>query len=264
MCTLVLLRRPGHPWPLLLAANRDELDTRPWQRPARHWPDRANIVAGRDVLAGGTWLALNDEGVVAAVLNRINTLGPAAGLRSRGELPLTALGHRRAADAAAAFADLDPSRYRPFNLVIADSGEAFWISARAGSGDGAAAASLERTPLPPGLSMITAYDRNDVVSSPRIRHFLPRFAQAPVPTPDAGDWAAWQDLLATPTGEAGAGPGGAMTIVTASGFGTVSASLLALPRPGDGRQPIWLFAAGRPDRAPWQSVDLKSASRAVG
>ena len=40
MCTLVILRRPGHDWPLVLAANRDEMTGRPWRAPDRHWPDQ--------------------------------------------------------------------------------------------------------------------------------------------------------------------------------------------------------------------------------
>jgi len=88
MCTLVIHRRPKAAWPLILAANRDELDNRPWRTPARHWPDRPEVVAGQDVLAGGSWLGINDDGVIAAVLNRPGTLGPEAGKRSRGELVL--------------------------------------------------------------------------------------------------------------------------------------------------------------------------------
>ena len=120
MCTLVLLRRPGHAWPLILAANRDEMRGRPWTPPARHWPDRPEVIAGRDDLAGGTWLGLNDHGVVAGVLNRRGSLGPAPGMRSRGELALDALDHADAALAAAALASLDARAFRPFNLVIAD------------------------------------------------------------------------------------------------------------------------------------------------
>ena len=82
MCTLVLLRRPGHPWPLVLAANRDEMADRPWRPPGRHWPDRPGVVGGRDDLAGGSWLALNDFGMVAAVLNRHGSLGPEADRKS--------------------------------------------------------------------------------------------------------------------------------------------------------------------------------------
>ena len=136
MCTLVILRRPGHPWPLLLAANRDEMDNRPWLPPGRHWPDRDDVVAGRDGLAGGTWLGLNEDGVVAAILNRINTLGPAPGMRSRGELPLEALDNGDARSAADALAHLNPAAYRPFNMIVADTAQGFWIRAVDGGNGG--------------------------------------------------------------------------------------------------------------------------------
>ena len=96
---MVILRRPGAPWPVILAANRDEREDRPWLPPARHWPDRPEVTAGMDELAGGSWLGLNDHGVVAGILNRVGTLGPQTGKRSRGELVLEALDH---ADAMAA------------------------------------------------------------------------------------------------------------------------------------------------------------------
>ncbi len=83
MCTVVLLSRPGAAWPLLLAANRDERLDRAWQPPARHWPEQPDVLAGRDCSAGGTWLGINDRGLVAAVLNRTGTLGPAPGKASR-------------------------------------------------------------------------------------------------------------------------------------------------------------------------------------
>ncbi len=100
MCTVVILRRPGHDWPLIVAANRDEMAGRPSAAPARHWPDRPEVVGGLDRLAGGTWFGLNDYGVVAGVLNRSDSLGPKFGYRSRGELPLEALDHAEASVAA--------------------------------------------------------------------------------------------------------------------------------------------------------------------
>src|SRR5215469_12226964 len=108
MCTLVILRRPEHAWPVLIAANRDEMINRPARPPGRHWPDRAEVVAGLDLLAGGSWLGLNDWGVAAAVLNRTGSLGPARGMRSRGELVLEALDHASAVEAANALAYLEP------------------------------------------------------------------------------------------------------------------------------------------------------------
>src|SRR5512144_2076776 len=168
MCTVVLLRRPGHAWPLLLAANRDEMADRPWRAPARHWPDRSAVTAGLDLLGGGTWLGVNDNGVAAAVLNRINTLGPAPGRRSRGELPLIALDHPTAGRAAGALARIDPGAYRPFNMVVADAEAAYCVRCTEAVERGAAEATVGVEAVPDGLSMITAYDRNDR-RSPRIR-----------------------------------------------------------------------------------------------
>src|SRR5262244_3264568 len=194
MCSVIVLYRPDHAWPLLLGANRDEMANRPWAPPARHWPDRPNVVAGLDKLAGGSWLGLNDEGVVAAIMNRMNTLGPQPGRRSRGELVLEALDHADAASAAEALRALEPAAYRSFNMVIADNRDAFWLRHR-GGGD-----PVEVLALPEGLSMITAHDRNDAAGSGRIRAYLPRFRAAAAPEPGmAGDtgWAAWEALLAS-------------------------------------------------------------------
>ena len=190
MCSVVILRRPGHDWPVLLGANRDEMSQRPWLPPGRHWPDRPWVVAGLDQQAGGSWLGLNDHGLVAGIMNRPQSLGPAAGKRSRGELVLDALDHADAREAAAALAELDPEAYRPFNLILADNTEAFWVRH--------AGARIDAAAIPPGLSMLTAHDLNDAAGSRRIAHFLPLFRAAPAPDPAAGDWRAWQALLGSP------------------------------------------------------------------
>ncbi|HYD98983.1 MAG TPA: NRDE family protein [Alphaproteobacteria bacterium] len=254
MCTLVLLRRPGHAWPLLAAANRDEMAGRPWRPPGRHWPDRPEAVAGLDELAGGSWLGLNDWGVMAAVLNRAGSLGPAPDKRSRGELVLEALDHADAFQAAKALMDLDPRAYREFNLVVADNRNAYWLAHR---GDGAMA--LEK--LPPGVSMITAHDRNDAARSARTRRYLPLFEAAAPPDPDGGDWAAWQALLGSR--ESDGGPEGALCIATDFGFATTSSSLIALPSAERTEAaPVWLFAAGSPDAAEYRPVAAGGAGPA--
>src|SRR5216683_3255179 len=127
MCTLVILRRPEHAWPVVIGANRDEMIDRPAMPPGRHWPDRTEVVGGLDLQAGGSWLGVNDWGVAAAILNRHGSLGPAAGLRSRGELVLEALDHADAVAAAAALSHLEPAAYRTFNLIVADNRDAFWL-----------------------------------------------------------------------------------------------------------------------------------------
>jgi len=227
---------------------------RPWRAPGRHWPDRAKVVAGLDELAGGTWLGVNDAGVIAMVLNRCGSLGPRPGLRSRGELPLEALDHTTARDAAEALADIDPAAYRSFNLVIADHREAFWLCSRFDGPSRGHLPPVEVHALPMGVSMITASDRNDP-TSPRIRAFLPRFKAAPSPEPDRDAWASWADLLASRVHDLDAGPEGAMTIVTERGFGTVSSSLVAVGQPVGGKARIvWRFADGSPGEAPFAPV----------
>src|SRR5947209_15117669 len=127
MCTLAILRRPEHDWPVIIGANRDEMIGRPAEPPGRHWPDRVEVTAGKDLLAGGSWLGLNDWGVAAAVLNRHGSLGPQPGQRSRGELVLEALDHADAVAAADALTHLEPTAYRSFNLIVADNRDAFWL-----------------------------------------------------------------------------------------------------------------------------------------
>lgn len=251
MCTLVILRRPENGWPLLMAANRDEMRGRPAKAPARHWPDRPEVVAGIDLTGGGSWLGVNDHAIVAAVMNREGTLGPAEGKRSRGELVLEALDHAEASEAAGALADLHPDAYRPFNLVVADPRNAYWL--RHG-GDG----EIRVHPIPPGLHMLSATELDDT-GYPRIHAFLDSFRAAETPEPEQGNWQGWQDLLASRAYPERAGPTAAMNLDLGNGFGTVSSALVALPSyPGAESRPRWLHAEGPPDRAPFEAVDLTS------
>lgn len=248
MCTVVTLRRPGHRWPLILGANRDEMRGRPSRPPARHWPDRAEVVAGLDELAGGSWMGLNDSGVVACVLNRHGSLGPAEDARSRGELVLEALDHADAGAAAEALADLDARSYRSFNLLVADDRDAYWIKGLGRRGPTVPGV----LPVAEGVTMLTAYDI-DAEASARVRRHLPTFRAAPPPDPELGDWDAWRALLA----RRGEGAEDAMLIDTAAGFGTVSSSLLALPAAGCANAaPVWLYADGPPDRSAYAPLDL--------
>jgi hypothetical protein len=252
MCTLILLRRPGHPWPILIAANRDEMIARPWRPPARHWPDRPETVAGIDLEAGGSWLGMNDHGVIAGILNRPQTLGPDPEKRSRGEIVLEALDHPDADVAAEALSELEPQAYRPFNLVIADNHTAWWLR----SDGGAAPGHVERFPVPEGLSMFTARDRNDTAST-RIEFYLPKFEAAAAPDPDTGDWSSWEDLMAAREKIPGVGEDGAMCVETGMGFATMSSSLIALPAAEQpDTDPVWRFSDQAPVPGGYTNLDL--------
>lgn len=233
MCTVVMLHRRGHPWPLVLAALRDEMIGRAWDPPAAHWPDRPGVVGGRDRLAGGTWMASDGQRVVC-VLNRPGTLGSQPGKRSRGVRPLAALADE----------PIDGDAFAAFNLVCAGRAGGWSVESEAGR--------QVRRAIPEGVSMLTAHGL-DSGESPRARLHLPRFRAASAPDPTAGDWSCWLALLASTEAEPGAGPRGGMTITPDGGYGTVSASLFALPAEG---APVWLFAAGPPGVAPFRRVSL--------
>ncbi len=85
MCLVLLAWQRDVELPLIVAGNRDEFHGRPAE--ALHWwPDRPGILAGRDLQAGGTWLALGRNGRFATVTNYRDAVPPSAGHRSRGEL----------------------------------------------------------------------------------------------------------------------------------------------------------------------------------
>ena len=204
------------------------------------------MVAGLDVLAGGSWLGVNDWGVVAAVLNRHGTLGPEANRRSRGELVLEALDHADAAAAAEALSDLNPGAYRTFNLIVADESNAFWLRHAGGR-------QIELKPVKDGCSMIASGDIDDLATR-RIQLALPAFRAWPVPDPAHEDWAAWETLLGSTRAPPNEPPTAAMRFRT-DGYGTRSSALVALPpRDATDRTPIFRFAEWLPHQSPWCHV----------
>lgn len=139
MCTLLLAWQVDPARPLIVAANRDEFRARP-TAPARFWPEAPQLLAGRDLQAGGTWLGVTRQGRFAALTNvREPGVLPAPGAPSRGRLVVDFLCGRLAP--AVYLAGLDAEAYAGFNLVVGE-GEALWyLSNRAG----------EPRPVPPGV-----------------------------------------------------------------------------------------------------------------
>jgi hypothetical protein len=107
VCTILVAWRPGAAEALVLAANRDEFRSRPADEPFAIAP---GVFAGRDRRAGGTWLAVGQNGLAA--ITNIAGAPPVDGAPSRGMLPLLALrGHLPASFAP----------WSPFNLLVADA-----------------------------------------------------------------------------------------------------------------------------------------------
>jgi uncharacterized protein with NRDE domain len=84
MCLIVFAWRPGHPQPLVVAANRDEFYARP-SLPLAQWLEAPHVYAGRDQEAGGTWLGIGANGRFAALTNIRDPHQPPS-RTSRGEL----------------------------------------------------------------------------------------------------------------------------------------------------------------------------------
>jgi uncharacterized protein with NRDE domain len=118
MCLILLALRavPHRPW--LLLGNRDEYHGRP-STPAAHWDDAPNVIGGRDLEAGGSWLAVTREGRFAAVTN-VRAGPPHRGKRSRGALVADFVrGDQSVREYAQQIARVS-GEFGPFNLVVGD------------------------------------------------------------------------------------------------------------------------------------------------
>ena len=121
MCLLVVVSRLDPTAPLVVGANRDERLDRPAIAMSVLRPSGPRVLGGRDEEAGGTWLAVNEHGVVAGLTNRPSPDGADRSKRTRGELPLMLAGHRDAAEAVGAFAEeVSSSEYNPAWLLVGD------------------------------------------------------------------------------------------------------------------------------------------------
>jgi uncharacterized protein with NRDE domain len=85
MCLILIAFQPDADVPLVVAANRDEFHSRPTQK-ANWWPDNTDLLGGRDLQAGGTWLAVSRRGRFAAVTNYRDADASKRSVRSRGHL----------------------------------------------------------------------------------------------------------------------------------------------------------------------------------
>jgi uncharacterized protein with NRDE domain len=131
---LILLAVSAVPsFPLVVAANRDELYDRPSQ-PAGWWPEAPELLAGRDLRGGGTWLGVTRSGRFAAVTNyREPLVGPPPGARSRGNLVRSVLTASEAPSSALEKAASSQHSYGGFNLIAGTFARLLSLSNR-GSG----------------------------------------------------------------------------------------------------------------------------------
>ena len=130
MCLLVIVWELHANFRLIAAANRDEFHERP-SAPLARWPDPPHLIGGRDLRAGGTWLAVDRSRRFGVVTNYRDLQRPTPGAPSRGELIPQYLG--QAGSVAEFVAELEPraNQYSGFNLLLADERDLWYASNRA-------------------------------------------------------------------------------------------------------------------------------------
>ena len=230
MCLLIVLRGLDPAFPLVVASNRDEARDRPSSPPGLWVGERRRVLCPRDRRAGGTWIGVNDRGLFAAITNAAGPVRDAA--PSRGTLPLAALDQDDAAAGAAAVASR-AGGCNPFQLLVADAGEMLVVAHRG-----------ERTTTTP-----IAEDQA-VLSN---EHALGELSLPGIAAARAAGLSVEQRLLALESLLLDEGGPGRHRILKKGGaYGTVSSSLLAVPR-DDPRRLVWRYAPGPPDEVEYRS-----------
>lgn len=118
MCLIAMAWRHSARYPLVIAANRDEAHARASER-ATWWKDTPGVYGGRDLVAGGSWLAITREGRLAAVTN-LHEPPRREFPHSRGALVSAYLAGRETAAEFSARIEPEASSYGPFNLLLYD------------------------------------------------------------------------------------------------------------------------------------------------
>lgn len=237
MCLILLVYRALDGCPLLLAANREESYSRPTAPPQLHGgPPR--VVCGTDLVAGGTWLAVNEYGVVAAVTNRPRRQVPDEP-RSRGLLCRDVARLSSAADALElAREELTHERYAGVNLLMADSKGAWVISADD---------RVRVEALDPGMHVLAAGNVDDPRDD-RLERVRRIYSQQPPGS--ATDFC----RLAMEICSLGPAPDAPAIVLRRPGGGTVSSTVLVLAdRPEDCQ--LW-YAPGPPDQTRYDDLSL--------
>ena len=121
MCVVAIAWKAHPKWRLLVAGNRDEFHARA-SAPLAKWDEPSNIVAGRDLVSGGSWMGVSDAGRFAVVTNIRDADGASADKKSRGALVSDWLAQGALPSATDSF--------NPFNLVVTDLHSAQFISNR--------------------------------------------------------------------------------------------------------------------------------------
>ena len=133
MCLLILAHQVSSDYPLLVAANRDEFHARP-TAVSQFWPEHPELLAGRDLLLGGTWMGITRSGRFAAVTNYRGPACTSEPPRSRGDLSLQYLTGSQTPKGFLRDLAVRAGDYAGFNLLVGDR-NSLWHYTNSGTND---------------------------------------------------------------------------------------------------------------------------------
>jgi uncharacterized protein with NRDE domain len=254
MCTILVARRHHRRFPLVIAANRDEVTARPATAPMLLDPGH-DVWGGRDLLGGGTWLGVTGGRFFVAVTNQRTHRWPDRSRASRGELVMELLRAHDLDGACARLEGVPPATYNEANLLFgtADALRVAYLR------DGAP---TRIEPAPDGVSVLTNGELGDRAHFPKIARLETLVRQ---PWPDDVESLASMlgralgDHERPPLDSIAPPPEGSIfshellaelhaLCIHTEGYGTVSANVLCFGP--DGALAHWLHAAGPPCRTP--------------
>jgi uncharacterized protein with NRDE domain len=119
MCLVLIAWRGDAKYPCVIAANRDELHSRP-AAAAQWWQSQPPILAGQDLMAGGTWLGITRAGRFAALTNYRDPEQRRAGTPSRGRLVASILKSTDTTQQSLEYLREVGASYNGFNLIFSD------------------------------------------------------------------------------------------------------------------------------------------------
>jgi uncharacterized protein with NRDE domain len=127
MCLILFAHQADSRYPLVVAANRDEFYQRPTSR-SGWWEDAPNLLAGKDLQAGGTWMGVNRKGEFAALTNFRDPVHIDPEAPSRGDLVKDYLLGNWSAEGYLQALLPKAAAYNGYNLLLSEGSHLFWQS----------------------------------------------------------------------------------------------------------------------------------------
>jgi uncharacterized protein with NRDE domain len=257
MCTIVAVNRIHPEFPVIIAANRDELYERPSSGPrllSRH----PRSIGGLDLREEGTWLGANERGLFVGVTNQRTHRLPDPSLRSRGQVVRQLLRAGSAIEVRERLIAIDPAAYNPFNLMFGDAEGLYVAYARPAR----SRASVE--PLERGIYVLPndRLDSPDFPRASRARRLVEEICEQPWPALANSLAEVLGDHHLPPIDEIAEPPADSIfsrrqlhrlqsICIHADGYGTCSATMIALAVDSVGH---YLFADGPPCTTSFRDV----------